>query len=133
MPTVQATAIVVSKAPLVTGLTLYNADIDQPIAGFSPLQPGAALRFSSLGTRNLSIVASTSPSTVGSISFRLDGVLIRVENSAPFAIQGDINGNDYNAWTPTVGTHTLKVVAYSGSNQTGTASATYSLTFTVNE
>ncbi len=91
------------------------------------------LRFSSLGTRNLSIVAKTNPSIVGSTSFRLDGVLLRVENSAPFAIMGDTNGTDYNAWTPAVGTHTLKVVAYSGANQTGTASATYSLTFTVTE
>jgi hypothetical protein len=133
LPTLQATPIAIEKNPVVGSLNLYNADTDLPIAGFAPLQPNAMLRFSNLGTRNLSIVVNTNPSTVGSTSFRLDGVLIRVENSAPFAIQGDTNGTDYNAWTPTVGTHTLQVVAYSGANQTGSASATYSLTFTVSE
>ncbi|HYF61441.1 MAG TPA: right-handed parallel beta-helix repeat-containing protein, partial [Herpetosiphonaceae bacterium] len=132
-PTLPATAVVVAKAPQVVSLTLYNADTDQPISGFNPLPANAMLRFSSLGTRNLSVVAKTNPSTVGSTSFRLDGVLLRVENNAPFAILGDTNGTDYNAWTPSLGTHTLQVVAYSGANQTGTASPAYSLTFTVTE
>ena len=68
--------------------------------------------------------------TVGSVAFILDGKLVRTENGAPFALAGD-NGGVYLKWTPVVGSHTLRAVAYSGDDRTGSTGATYEVGFTV--
>jgi dipeptidyl aminopeptidase/acylaminoacyl peptidase len=115
----------------VTGLSLINADSDQPIASFDPLSDRAALDLATLPTRNLSIRANTAPTKVGSVQFTLDGQLIKTENTAPYAIAGDRNsGADYRAWTPALGNHTLTVTPYSGRNASGTAGASLTINFT---
>src|SRR5205085_8420823 len=89
----------------ITGLTLINADTDQPIGA---LKDGATLDLSTLPTKNLAVRADTSTSaTVGSIKFGLDSNSnFRVENNAPYAMAGN-SGSDYFAWTPANGTHTI--------------------------
>ena len=105
--------------PWLHSVTLFNADTDQPMAVHDPLLSGAKLSFAMLGTRNLNIRANTVSSTVGSVTFKLDGTLIRTESGAPYALAGN-NGADYYAWTPSLGLHTLVVTPYSGSGATGT-------------
>jgi hypothetical protein len=67
-----ASAGTVGAAQTVTGLTLINADTDQPIAGFNPIAANATLDLATLPTRRLNVRANTSPTTVGSVKFALD-------------------------------------------------------------
>jgi hypothetical protein len=122
------------SGPAVASLTLLNADTNQPVAGFDPIPNGATLNLATLPTRNLNIRANTSPATVGSVRFGLDGnPSFRTENLAPYALAGDNMAGDYYAWTPANGSHTLTVTAYTGSSATGTAGAPLVLAFTVTD
>lgn len=123
-PQTQATLTVVS-------LTLINAVTDQPIG---ELKDGATIDLKKLGTSQLSVVATTNPARVGSVTFALDGQVIQTENFAPYSIKGDApkqGGRNYLPWTPPAGKHTLVVTPYSqarGQGQTGTP---MQVTFTV--
>ena len=61
-------------------------------------------------------------SGVSSVTFKLDGTLIRTENSIPYTVNGDNNGA-YNQWAPTAGNHTLVATPYTKAGATGTAFA----------
>ena len=123
--------VVVTVGPSVTSFTLIDADTDQPIAGFDPLPDGATLNFATLPTQNLNLRANTAPSVVGSVRFDLDGVTnYQTENGAPYALAEDRNG-DYQAWTPSLGSHTVTAVPYTEANQGGAVGLPLSLTFTV--
>lgn len=115
------------NANVVTSLTLLNADTEQPLGS---LGDGALLNLATLPSRNLSLRANTNPSTVGSVRFTLDGAVIRTENGAPYAIAGNTAG-DYNAWTPTLGVHTLTVTPYAAASAGGAAGVGRTYTFTV--
>jgi hypothetical protein len=122
-----------TTAPSVQSFTLINADTDQPMAGFDPLNSGASINLAGLPTRNLNIRAHTSPSVVGSVRFGYDGnANVRVENGAPYALAGDTSGN-YYAWTPATGSHTLTATPYSASGAGGTAGTSKTITFTVTD
>lgn len=115
-------------APVVTGLTLYNAATDQPIRA---LTNGAVLDFAQLGTDDLSVVASTNAATE-SVRFGLDGNSnFMTENAAPYAIASETGLADLNAWTPSLGDHTLRVTPYAGNAATGTAGAPVTVAFRV--
>jgi hypothetical protein len=129
------TITVVSTAPAlaVVSFTLINAEANQPLAGYGPLPNGTTLDLSALPTRQLNIRADTSPATVGSVRFALDGSAnFRTESSAPYALAGD-TGGDYASWTPTLGPHTLKATPYSGGGATGTAGTALTITFEVTD
>jgi MYXO-CTERM domain-containing protein len=114
--------------PAVNSFTLVNADTDQDIG---PLSNGATVNLAALPTRNLNVRANTSPVTVGSVRFGLDGVAsYRIENSGPYALAGDTGGN-YSAWTPSVGSHSLVATAFDAAGATGGSGAPLSLSFTV--
>src|SRR5215217_3345055 len=101
----------------VKSFTLINADTDQDIGTFSN---GAVVDFSDIGTNNLNVRANTEPATVGSVRFGYDSNSnYRTESTAPYALAGDSSGN-YNAWIPTVGSHTITATAYSSSGASGT-------------
>lgn len=126
-----AAAVQAAASQAVASLTLINADTDQPIAGYTALASGTVLDLAALPTRNLNVRANTSPATVGSVRFALDAnTNYRTENTAPFALAADHNG-DYYAWTPAVGSHTLKATPYTGGNATGTAGAPLTVSFQV--
>jgi uncharacterized protein YaiE (UPF0345 family) len=116
-------------AEAITGFTLVNADNETVI---QPLASGATLNLATLPTKNLNIVAITSPAIVGSVVFNLSGVLHakRTESGAPYTLFGDANGN-YAAWTPAVGSYTLKATPHSGSNGSGMAGTALTISFTV--
>jgi hypothetical protein len=108
--------------------TLINADSDQDLG---TLTNGQTLNLATLPTRNLNVRANTTPATVGSVRFGLDGnAAYSTESSAPYALAGDSSGN-YNAWTPSVGSHTLTGTPYTGSGATGTAGTPLTVGFTV--
>lgn len=121
------TVTVSDSSVVVHGLTLINAETDQPI---SPL--GNTVNFALIGTRKLNVRADTLAGTM-SVRFGLDANgNYRTENSAPYALAGDSAGN-YSAWTPSVGTHTVTATPFSGTSASGTAGSTHAVTFNVIE
>ncbi len=116
----------------ITSLTLINADTDQPIAAFNPLNTGATLSLSALPTTHLSIRANSNPPTVGSVKFGYDAnANFRTENFVPYAFVGDNNNGDYLPWTPTTGSHTVVVTPYTGQNAGGIAGTSITIQFNV--
>lgn len=123
--------VTVTAGQSVTSFTLINADTEQPVAGYNPIPGGATLNLGTLPTRHLNIRANTSPATVGSVRFAYDADSdYRVESGAPYALASNA-GADYQAWTPTAGTHTVKATPFTGPGATGGAGASKSITFTV--
>jgi CubicO group peptidase (beta-lactamase class C family) len=111
------------SGPAVVSFTLINADTDQDIG---PLTSGMTI-----SSGNYSVRANTSPATVGSVRFGLDGnANFHTENAAPYSLAGDASG-DYAPWTPAGGSHTLTATPYTGSDGTGTAGTALTVTFTV--
>jgi hypothetical protein len=122
-----ATIATPRAAPAVTSFTLINADTDQPIM---TLAAGATLNLATLPTKRLNVRANVNSSTV-SVKFAYDAnANYRVDSGPPYAFAGN-SGTDYFAWTPTVGTHTIKATPYAASGATGASGAAYSVTFKV--
>ncbi|WP_111628045.1 T9SS type A sorting domain-containing protein [Larkinella arboricola] len=115
-----------------TALTTYNlidADTDQAIGS---LEDGQQINLSNLPSRKLNIRVNTNTALPGSVVFELSGAQSRthIENSAPFALFEDNNG-DFKNWTPVPGDYTLIATPYSGPNGTGTAGVPIKTNFTV--
>ncbi|RAJ99992.1 putative secreted protein (Por secretion system target) [Larkinella arboricola] len=113
----------------ITHFTLINAATDQEIR---TLANNEVINLATLPTSNLNIRANTSPSLIGSVKMVLSGQQSRTqtETGAPYALFGDSNGN-YNNWTPTLGSYTLKGTPYTGSGATGTAGPVLTINFSV--
>lgn len=116
----------------VTSFSLINADTDQAISGYDALQGGSVtLNLATLPTRNLNLRANTSPATVGSVRFGLNGNPSHlIESTAPYALFGDSNGN-YGPWTLGSGTHSVSATPYTLANAGGSAGPTLSLSITI--
>jgi len=97
------------KPPAVKSLALVNADTDKVIKGYEALEDGATLDLAKLPTRNLSVIARTG-GDVTAVRFSVDGKAGRNERTAPYVLAGDTAG-DFNAWTPSIGTHKITAVA----------------------
>lgn len=105
-----------SAAQAVTGFTLVDATTEQDIA---PLTDGMQIDLAA--TPSINIRANTSPATVGSVRFGLDGnPFHRTETVAPYASHGD-NGGNYYGWTPELGAHELTATPFNGSGDAGTS------------
>ena len=129
LPTRLAGVGTAAAAADIVSYTLVDADTDLDIL---TLTPGMVLNLGTLPSRNLNIRANTSPATVGSVVFALSGAQAhsQTENVAPYALFSDFQGN-YFAWVPPVGSYTLAATAFSGSDGTGTAGPTFTLSFSV--
>lgn len=118
--------------PSLGGLMLFNASTDRPIEPLAGEASELVIDPARLGTDQLSIVAV--PATpMGSVCFKLDGEIIRIENRAPFAIGGadqPDGRDDYWPWVPPAGTHTLEVTPFEGPDATGAAGVTTTVRFT---
>ncbi|MGB2820418.1 MAG: hypothetical protein WBF17_05520, partial [Phycisphaerae bacterium] len=97
------------KPPVVKSLALVNADTDRVVKGFEALGDGVTLDLAKLGTRNLNVIARTD-GDVAAVRFSVDGKAGKTEKTAPYALAGDTDG-DFNAWTPSIGTHKITAVA----------------------
>jgi hypothetical protein len=115
--------------PVVKSFTIMNAVTDGYIG---PLDKGATLYYSKLGTNQVSIEANTTWEITRSVKFTINGV-VQVINSFPYALGGALpkpGGFDYQPFTLKAGSHHLIVTAYTGTNATG-LSDPYDITFTV--
>ncbi|MBO9699030.1 MAG: T9SS type A sorting domain-containing protein [Sporocytophaga sp.] len=106
--------------------TLVNADTDKDI-GF--IREGDTLFRPAGGNIN---IRYNSVSTIGSVILKVNDVPRRTENTAPYALAGDNNG-DYSPWTTTPGQYKITGVAYSGSGGTGIQGTTTSVNFLLKE
>ncbi len=111
------TALLPVNAPAGASLSLIDAATDEPIAGFDPIADGATLDLSALPI-GLNVRANlTGPA--GSVQFDLNDLMaIRVENEAPYALFGDVDGHFASGRLP-VGSHTLVAKAFADANAGG--------------
>jgi hypothetical protein len=116
-----------ASTPAIVRLVLINAGTDKSVAA---LANGATIDLASYpGGIN---VRAQGNGLVKSVRFGLDAdPTYKVENSAPFTIGNDRGWGQYNAWRPSVGTHTMTVTGYTGASATGRASQTQTVTFKV--
>lgn len=105
--------------------TLVNADTDADIGA---LNDGDTINLAL--TPSINIRANPVAEAVGSVSFKLNGNTIRIENVTPYAAGGDFSG-DYQTLNLSEGTYTLEATSYSGSNASGDMGASFSVQFTV--
>jgi hypothetical protein len=119
----------VIAADKISDFTLVNSETDQDII---QLSDGGTLNLSMLPTDKLNIRANANVDHFGSVVFALnDNDNFHIENIAPFALTGHVNGN-YNEWIPTAGNYMLSAVPYYGSNGTGEfAGKALTINFTV--
>jgi hypothetical protein len=118
--------------PQLSNFVLVNADNGQDI---KQLADGEALNLALLPTRNLGIRANTGSSTVGSVSFGLDGTqqLTTTDNTAPYTLFGDKSGS-YVPWQAVAtGNYTIKATPYTASAGTGTPGPTLAIAFSVTD
>jgi hypothetical protein len=129
-------SVVVNPAPaappVIARLALVNADTDQSIVGYDPLQPNTSINLAMLPSRNISIRAYTTPDTVGSVLFTVNGVQQPIENSAPYVIAGDVSGN-ISPWAVPLGVNTITVTAFSAAAGGGLSSAPSQVVLTVTD
>ena len=90
----------------VTELVLINANNGQTLFN---LQNDMTLNLYNLPA-NLSVVAHTNSSSVGSVVMVLNDDS-RIENSAPYSLLGN-DGNNHIVWTPEIGQHTISAMPY---------------------
>jgi len=119
----------------ISQLILVNTETNQDIAFLSDQY---ALTLSNLSTSKLDIRANVSTSWVESIIFYLDGTQFELngrnlENSPPYSMAGDINGDYYNNWdwNGMIGVHTISAIACSQDHGQGTCSSPYTITIRV--
>jgi TolB protein len=105
----------------IDSFTLINADTDQPITGYDPIAEGAMIDLAEMPPYNLSIRANTTPATVGSVVFDLNGT-IQTDDTVPY---------DFSNWSPSVGSYTLTATPYSDAGGTGTAGTALAINFTI--
>jgi hypothetical protein len=115
----------------VSRLALVDATTDRVIRS---LESGSIVDYSDLRTRQFTVVADVDGTLAdgASVLFDLDDREHRVENSAPYALMGDVDG-DVRGWTPTTGTHVVAATPYPEADARGTAGSSRSVTFTVRE
>ena len=118
---------VYSPAFAVTSFTLINAHTNQPIPGYDPLSDGDIINVDELPTHKLSVRANA-PELVESVLMKIR-TRERVENNAPYALFGDLQGN-YIGRTFRPNTYTISATAYSGNDLTGVQGATSSIQLT---
>lgn len=112
---------------------LVNADNGQHIR---TILDGDLINLTTLPTRNLNIVAITSPERVGSVVFAFNERII-TENQPPYALGGDFvtTPNRYRTLEPKLmpGDYTLTATPYTGTHRSGKAGLPLSVHFKVVE
>ena len=92
----------------VTALYLIDAETDEILR---PLESGNIINLA-VNKLPLNIQAATNPEEVGSVVFKLNGKVHRIENEAPYALNGDLSG-DFRPWYPKPGNYKLEATPYS--------------------
>jgi hypothetical protein len=118
-----------SSKPFVTSFYLINAQTNSVI---KKLNNNDVLYTGSLGTTILSVRADTTPESVGSVVFALNGNSnFLKESTAPYALMGDSNGK-YVPWSYKSGQlNVLKATPFTSVGGAGDAGVPLELRFTI--
>ncbi|HYD85044.1 MAG TPA: hypothetical protein VEA63_13360, partial [Opitutus sp.] len=111
----------------ITRLTLVNSLTNQDIRQISAED---TIDLSKVGSR-ITVRADVA-GKVGSVAFLLNGKTSSVENTAPYSMHGDADG-DFKRWAPKPGTYQLRVIPYPSRNRGGKAGAATEITLRVIE
>jgi uncharacterized protein YuzE len=119
----------VTSGQRVESLTLIDADLDTEVIGYEILPAAVVVCINAATTgcpagaatvsKAMTVRANTSPPEVGSVQFRVNGAVEQTENTAPYAVGTETNG-DYKAWIPGEGVHDLDARPFSEENAAGT-------------
>ncbi|MEM1264508.1 MAG: hypothetical protein AAGI50_00665 [Pseudomonadota bacterium] len=102
--------------PMEIDVYLIDAESDERLA---EITDGARVDLATGGAYNIEVVIPEgSAAAVGSVSISIDGSEPRVENTAPYASFGDLNG-DFASGPLTPGAKELSIEVFSGSDRTG--------------
>jgi hypothetical protein len=129
----QIAAYIGAGAPRTTGLTLINADTNQPLeipgTNSAAITDATTIDLGALPTRNLSIRAEAN--SAASVRFDYDAnPALSVQSTPPFAFSGHVAGA-YNPWTPAPGPHVLTATPYPESEAGGMAGEAVTVRFRV--
>lgn len=108
----------------VSGLNLIDADTNTVI---SPISDGAEFTLVEGDAINIEALVS---GDVGSVEFLVNGSSVQTENTAPYALAGDSNGN-FSAWNWSPGSYTVTARPYTQSNRNGETCSDYTVNFTI--
>jgi hypothetical protein len=114
-----------APSPAVTRLVLVDTTTQKDLRDL-----GAANNISLQADGSALNIRAEGNSSVRSIAFYYDGAHVRTENVEPFAFWADDSGK-FRKWTPTVGTHQLRVVPYSSTDRKGTQGPALEITLNV--
>lgn len=117
-----------TTTPRVVSFTLMNADTDTPIPAFDPIPEGAMIASTTTGGVGLNVRINVG-GTVGSVMVMPDNTIWHTETIPPYSLSD--SGTNYDVWPFTPGPHTVSAIAFSGSNASGTKSATTTINFTL--
>lgn len=132
-----AAAPAAPAAPAAAGVAfrLDNAETNQPALAMSG---GAVVDLRTLPTQHLNVRVDFASPAVESVVFLLDGRPFCangrcVENSPPYYMAGDVNGDPYDNWdwTTLLGTHTITAIPCEKDNGEPPCGAPQTVTFTV--
>jgi hypothetical protein len=116
----------------VVSLSLIDASSNTVITGYDSISDNAILNLDELPSE-LNIRANTSPETIGSVRFAINGnANYSLESVAPYALAGDSNGN-YNNWMLTPGNYTLTATPYSEASGGGNVGTPLTINFSLVE
>ena len=122
-----------NSQPLLT-FALVDAETDQIVEGFEDLGANPQVNLSELDLTQFNLIAQVNPnnpeaSSVQSVSLE-SSLGNRIENAAPYALFGDING-DFQGRDLRSGDYTIKATAFTGKQGQGNEIATLDLDYTV--
>ncbi len=120
-------AVVDVSPPRVEAFILVNADTDMDIG---PVDDGAVLDLSTL-PRNLTLRVETDPPMVGSVSFRIDGGMLRTDGTAPYSISSDGGRGNFMPWMLADGAHTVTAIPFTGADAGGREGEQLEIDFTL--
>ncbi|WP_394750499.1 Ig-like domain-containing protein [Spongiimicrobium salis] len=119
--------IVDDVVPMASNFALVNTETNEVIR---PLTEGEVINLGDFDS-GLSIIVQVDSEEVGSVLFGFNGNNnFRTENVAPFALNGDIEG-DYNAIELPEGANTITATIFTGANRTGAIADVATLNFEV--
>ena len=130
------------NAMAVTGFSLIDADHNKVLRN---IDDGDMIDLNNYDNKHFNIIANTENNSVGSVKMELTSTapifgdpifnFSKIENNAPYALLGDIHGDDFRNWEPegAFGFYDLTATAYSNANANGVMGGSTHIQFHIKE
>ncbi|MGF1632352.1 MAG: calcium-binding protein, partial [Phycisphaerae bacterium] len=104
----------------ISHVALYNADTNEPVAGYERLVAANSIDLDATGLENFAVIAHAAGKFGGSVVFHLDGQVTATESFEPIASFGDTSGGqNLNGRPAVVGKQEMQLWTYTGRSATG--------------